>query len=62
LANKNPYTDAILSIADEYKSLLASSKNKKNKTPIISHGDKPEDLIRSLLAKKGLDLSEIRRF
>jgi|TARA_X000001388_G_scaffold46237_1_gene32884 hypothetical protein len=33
LPSKNPYTDAILSIADEYKNLIGHSKKKGNKTP-----------------------------
>ena len=33
MPSKNPYTDAILSIADEYKNLIGHSKKKGNKTP-----------------------------
>jgi|TARA_R100001163_G_C5050666_1_gene187509 hypothetical protein len=44
LPSKNPYTDAILSIADEYKNLIKTSKKKGNRVPKTMH-DRPKDSV-----------------
>jgi len=50
LPAKNPYTDAILNIADEYKALLKDSPKKK--VPKIVSAKKQNNALDAFIAKK----------
>ena len=48
MPSKNAYTDAILSVVDEYKVLLKESAKKENQTPQISGGESSDILIQKM--------------
>ena len=61
MPSKNAYTDAILSVVDEYKVLLKESAKKENHTPQISGGESSDILIQKMLDQNNLSLDEFRR-
>ncbi len=61
MPSKNSYTEAILSVVDEYKVLLKESAKKQNQTPQISGGESSDILIQKMLDQNNLSLDEFRR-
>jgi len=61
LPSKNPVTEAITSIVDEYKFLLKESAKKENQTPRISPAGESEALLQKMLDRNNLSIDEFRR-
>tara|TARA_R100000655_G_scaffold86307_3_gene126306 strand:- start:1171 stop:1359 length:189 start_codon:yes stop_codon:yes gene_type:complete len=61
LPSKNPVTEAITSVIDEYKLLVKESAKKENRTPRISPAGESQALLEKMLAKNNLSIDEFRR-
>jgi len=61
LPSKNPVTEAITNVIDEYKLLVKESAKKENRTPRISPAGESQALLKKMLDKNNLSIDEFRR-